>query len=177
MMASRFKIKNQEAKRAPFPKFYFSSWITIRTRTKTYFTLQFLSPMDTLSSRPTSARKLKATVEATRTERVKNIGKLPIDQVTTLRRQVLKGAFSINSLGSHHDNWEKKPCVLMSFASSTFTRSEKERRWWRKLLFTFADSWNTWECKASSYCQWTCALESEMRILWSILHGLFATRN
>jgi len=83
--------------------------------------------MDTLSSRPTSAHKLKATVEATRTEHVNHIGKLPIDQVTTLRRQVLKGAFSINSLGYHHDNWEKRPFVLMFFASSTFTDTQRER--------------------------------------------------
>jgi hypothetical protein len=74
-----------------------------------------------------SAQRLIAIVTANRTDTLKKIGKFSNEEVTALRSQVLKGAFSIKSLGGHHDNWELKPFVLMFFASSTFTDTQRER--------------------------------------------------
>ena len=78
-------------------------------------------------NRTSSAERLKATVVASRKDTWKIIGKLSSAEVTALRGQVLKGAFSTESLGFDHDHWEQKPFVLMFFASSTFTDTQRER--------------------------------------------------
>ena len=80
-----------------------------------------------LNYRPSSAQRLKETVTASRKDTPNNVGKLSSAEVTALRGQVLKGAFSTESLGHHHDNWEQKPFILMFFASSTFTDTQRER--------------------------------------------------
>ena len=80
-----------------------------------------------LYHRPSSAQRLKATVTASRKGTPKIACKLSSAEVTALRGQVLKGAFSIDSLGYDHDLWEQKPFVLMFFTSSTFTDTQRER--------------------------------------------------
>jgi hypothetical protein len=54
-------------------------------------------------------------------------GKLPIEQITALRKHVIRGCFSAESLGFHFEEWEPLPFTLMFFASSTFTDTQKER--------------------------------------------------
>ena len=84
--------------------------------------------MESICSRPTSAHKLKTSVEAARTiTEAYRRSKLPIQEITTLRKRVLHGAFSKEALGYHYETWELRPFVLMFFGSSTFTDTQRER--------------------------------------------------
>ena len=76
--------------------------------------------MGSFCSCPSSAHELKVPSE-------KRHGKLPIEDITVLRRKVIRGAFSRETLGHHHEVWGLHPFVLMFFGSSTFTDTQRER--------------------------------------------------
>ena len=78
------------------------------------------------SSKQSSADKLKASVETNRNGIAKR-GKLSTEEITDLRKYVLRGCFSMESLGHHDEVWELTPFTLMFFASSTFTDTQRER--------------------------------------------------
>jgi len=77
--------------------------------------------MDGVSSRPSSAHRLKSAIEVAR----RQAGN--IEDITALRKRVLRGEFSKKCLGHHYEVWELRPFNLMFFGSSTFTDTQRER--------------------------------------------------
>ena len=80
-----------------------------------------------ISPRLSGIRKLRTSIAYSRhgSDRSYN---LPISDITALRKIVIRGGFSIASLGAHYDIWKLLPFRLTFFVSSTFADTKPERR-------------------------------------------------